>query len=257
VGRPSPPPGDDALAATTVHSGGTVPALVAGRYRPERLLGRGGAKEVWLAHDLTLEREVAISRALAGARGEPARQRMRREARLMARLGDHPHVVTVFDAFDDGGELHIVARYMEGGSLAARLAASPSGRLEIDEVVRAGRTVADALAHAHVHGVVHRDVKPDNVWLTADGVAVLGDFGIAVTHADAAAATAAAGPATGTPYYQPPEQADGAPPTPQADLYALGAALWELLCGCSPSTGRRPPSRRRRWCPASRPSSTA
>ena len=86
----------------------------------ERLLGRGGAKEVWLAHDLTLERPVAIARALAGAAGEQVRERMRREARLMARLGDHPHVVTVFDAFDDGGQLHIVARYMEGGSLAAR-----------------------------------------------------------------------------------------------------------------------------------------
>ena len=236
VGRPSFPPDDDPLAATTVSSAGIVPALVAGRYRPERLLGRGGAKEVWLAHDLTLEREVAISRALAGARGEPARQRMRREARLMARLGDHPHVVTVFDAFEDGGELHIVARYMEGGSLAARLAASPAGRLEVGEVVRVGRTVADALAHAHVHGVVHRDVKPDNVWLTADAVAVLGDFGIAVTHADVAA-TAAAGQATGTPYYQPPEQAAGEPPTPQADLYALGATLWELLCGRPPFTG--------------------
>ena len=154
---------DDELAATTVASSAQPPALVAGRYRPERLLGRGGAKEVWLAHDLTLERPVAIARALAGAAGEQVRERMRREARLMARLGDHPHVVTVFDAFDDGGQLHIVVRFMEGGSLAAALAAAPGGRMAVTDVLRTGRTVADALAHAHSHDVVHRDVKPDNI----------------------------------------------------------------------------------------------
>ena len=102
-----------------------APRLIAGRYMPQRLLGRGGAKEVWLAHDLTLDRPVALARARAGAAGAEARERMRREARLMARLGDHPHVVTVYDAVEDDGELHIVARYMAGGSLAARLAAAP------------------------------------------------------------------------------------------------------------------------------------
>ena len=79
--------------------------------------------------------------------------RMRREARLMARLGDHPHIVTVYDVFEDAGELHIVVRYMAGGSLAARLAAAPGGRLELGEVLRIGRALADALAHAHDHGV--------------------------------------------------------------------------------------------------------
>ena len=105
----------------------------------------------------------------------------------MARLGDHPHVVTVYDAVEDRGALHIVARYMAGGSLAARLAAAPGGRLEVAEVLRTGRALADALAHAHEHGVVHRDVKPDNVWLAADGSAGLGDFGIAVAAGDPAA----------------------------------------------------------------------
>jgi hypothetical protein len=209
-------------------------ALIAGRYRPQRVLGRGGAKEVWLAHDLTLDRPVAIARARSGAAGADARARMRREARLMARLGDHPNIVTVYDAVQDGDDLHIVARYMAGGSLAARLAAAPGGRLAPREVLRIGRSLADALSHAHEHGVVHRDVKPDNVWLAADGSACLGDFGIAMTTDEPVSAAASA---TGTPYYQAPEQAAGGPPVPQTDLYALGATLWELLCGRPPFTG--------------------
>ena len=208
--------------------------LVAGRYLPQRLLGRGGAKEVWLAHDLTLDRPVALSRARAGAAGSEARERMRREARLMARLGDHPHVVTVYDAIEDEGALNIVARYMAGGSLAERLAVAPGGHLEVDEVLRTGRALADALAHAHAQGVIHRDVKPDNVWLAADGSAGLGDFGIAVAIDDPGASR---GSVTGTPYYQAPEQAAGEPPLPQSDLYALGATLWELLCGRPPFQG--------------------
>jgi hypothetical protein len=234
VGDPGRTRGDDdGLAATTVSAGPGGPAMIAGRYRPERLLGRGGAKEVWLAHDLTLERPVAIARALPGAAGAPLRERMRREARLMARLGDHPHVVTVFDVFDADGQLHIVARFMEGGSLAAALAAASGGRLPVREVLRTGRAIADALAHAHAHGVVHRDVKPDNIWLGADGAAGLGDFGIAMVLGD----PESTGTATGTPYYQPPEQAAGAPPRPETDLYALGATLWELLTGRPPFTG--------------------
>ena len=236
-GRPLPQEGAICPACTnlaqTVSPAEAAPVdLIAGRYLPQRMLGRGGAKEVWLAHDLTLDRPVAIARARAGAAGAEARERMRREARLMARLGDHPNIVTVYDAVQDGEALHIVARFMAGGSLAERLAAAPGGRLEVGDVLRTGRSLADALAHAHEHGVVHRDVKPDNVWLGADGSAGLGDFGIAVAAGDPVA-----GSATGTPYYQAPEQAAGKPPLAQSDLYALGATLWELLCGRPPFIG--------------------
>jgi hypothetical protein len=238
-GRPLAPgasecPSCTSLAETTTSAPGQAVELIAGRYLPQRMLGRGGAKEVWLAHDLTLDRPVAISRARSGAAGAEARERMRREARLMARLGDHPNIVTVYDAVEDGDVLHIVARFMAGGSLAERLAAAPSGRLAVDEVLRIGRSLADALAHAHEHGVVHRDVKPDNIWLAADASACLGDFGIAMAVDEPVSAAASA---TGTPYYQAPEQGAGQPPVPQSDLYALGATLWELLCGRPPFTG--------------------
>jgi hypothetical protein len=152
----------------------------------------------------------------------------------MARLGDHPNIVTVYDAVQDQGVLHIVARYMAGGSLAARLKAAPDGRLPPPEVLRIGRALADALSHAHEHGVVHRDVKPDNIWLAVDGSACLGDFGIAMTTDEPVTGAASA---TGTPYYQAPEQAAGDAPVAQSDLYALGATLWELLCGRPPFTG--------------------
>ncbi len=238
-GRPLAPGAGECPACTsladTAMSARTEPVdLIAGRYLPQRMLGRGGAKEVWLAHDLTLDRPVAIARARSGAAGAEARARMRREARLMARLGDHPNIVTVYDAVEDGDVLHIVARYMAGGSLAERLAAAPGGRLPVDEVLRTGRSLADALAHAHEHGVVHRDVKPDNVWLAGDGSAGLGDFGIAMASDDPVSSAASA---TGTPYYQAPEQGAGEAPLPQSDLYALGATLWELLCGRPPFTG--------------------
>ena len=233
AGEASGCPACTAMAQTAAPAERESAQLIADRYLPQRMLGRGGAKEVWLAHDLTLDRPVAIARALAGAAGAEARERMRREARLMARLGDHPHVVTVYDAVEDRGALHIVARFMAGGSLAARLAAAPAKRLGVAEVLRTGRALADALAHAHEHGVVHRDVKPDNVWLAADGSAGLGDFGIAVAAGD----PERAGSATGTPYYQAPEQAAGGAPLPESDLYALGATLWELLCGRPPFLG--------------------
>src|SRR3954469_20829067 len=209
--------------AVTAPAGDAPEGLVAGRYLLQRRLGRGAAKDVWLAHDLTLDRAVALARMS----GPAAWERMRREARLTARLGGHRHIVTVHDVFADAGTPVLVARYMTGGSLADR------DRLSVPEVIRAGREVADALAHAHAHAVVHRDVKPDNIWLAADGEAALGDFGVALADGEEAASAA------GTPLYAAPEQARGEAVTERSDLYALGATLYELLCGRAPLSAAR------------------
>jgi hypothetical protein len=193
--------------------------MVAGRYLLQRRLGRGGAKDVWLAHDLTLDRPVALARMS----GPGAWERMRREARLTARLGGHRHIVTVHDVFEDAGTPVLVARYMTGGSLADRMV--QTGRLPLPEAVRAAREIAEALAHTHANAIVHRDVKPDNVWLDAEGEAALGDFGVALADGEEAVRAA------GTPLYAAPEQASGAPVSERSDLYGLGATLYELLCG--------------------------
>ena len=216
----------------TLGSGDSIPSLFAGRYRILRPLGSGASKEVYLAHDERLDRQVALALLTRGAGAE----RVRREMQVTGRLGEHPHVVTVHDAGEHEGLTYLVLRAVEGGSLAARVAAAPAGRLPLEEVLRIGREVADALAHAHAHGVVHRDVKPDNVWLDGAARAVLGDFGVALDSGNAARLTVDR-TVIGTLAYLSPEQARGDPATPASDLYGLGATLYELACGRPPFTG--------------------
>jgi len=211
-GRVLPEDGSPCPSCTLPSPQATAPAapapegLVAGRYLLQRRLGRGAAKDVWLAHDLTLDRAVALARVS----GPSAWERLRREARLTARLGGHRHIVTVHDVFDDAGTPCLVARYMTGGSLADRLARAPDGRLEPAVAIRAGREIALALAHAHAHGIVHRDVKPDNVWLDGDGEAALGDFGIALAEGEAS------GVSLGAAYSGVPSETPDASPSASA-----------------------------------------
>jgi hypothetical protein len=153
----------DDLAPTT--------ELVAGRYRLERRLGQGSSKIVYLAEDQVLPRQVALA-LVPGT--DLASGRFLDEARLMAQLGVHPNVVTIHDIGEADGTPFIVTPYFEGGSLDEHLAAAPDGRLEIGEAVRIAAEVASGLAHAHAAGIVHRDVKPSNVWLTGERRAALG-----------------------------------------------------------------------------------
>ena len=155
--------------------------------------------------------------------------------RVTGRLGDHPNIVTIHDAGEHDGMTYLVLRPMAGGSLAGVLASAPGRRLPVDEAVRIGGQIALALAHAHEHGVVHRDVKPDNVWLGSDGAVALGDFGVALTT-DGARLTLDQG-VVGTVLYVAPEQADGRGAVPASDLYALGVTLYELVCGRTPFAG--------------------
>ena len=207
-----------------------VAGALAGRYEVRRRLGRGATKEVYLAYDRRLDREVALA-IVVGALTDAAaaRARFEREAQVTGRLGDHPHVITVYDTGEHDGVPYLVLRAMPGGSLADRLGRD---RPSIAETIRLGREIALALAHAHAHDVVHRDVKPDNVWLAADGSAALGDFGIA-RQAGVDRLTAD-GVVLGTVRYLAPEQITGADVGPASDLYALGVTLYELAAGRPP-----------------------
>ncbi len=219
--------GDDSptLASALPGAGGSI----AGRYSVRARLGRGAWKEVYLAYDARLDREVAVALVVGASVSAAARARVAREAQVTGRLGDHPHVVTVYDTGEHEGVPYLVLRAMTGGSLADALTRRQP---DLAATVRAGREIALALAHAHAHDVVHRDVKPDNVWLAADGSAALGDFGIA--QSAGAERLTADGVVVGTLRYLSPEQIRGEIVGPACDVYALGITLYELVSGHPP-----------------------
>ena len=206
-----------------------------GRYRVLRFLGEGGKKRVYLAHDTRLERDVALALIKTAALDEAGLLRVRREARAMGRLDDHPNIVTVLDVIEEGAQTYIVSQYVAGGSVADLLQRTERRRLPIDEAIRIADQVCRALEHAHSRGVIHRDVKPGNVWLTQDGTAKLGDFGLAVAL-DRSRLTAE-GITLGTAAYMAPEQALGRGPDMRSDLYALGAMFYEMVTGRPPFLG--------------------
>ena len=198
-----------------------------GRYRLERPLGHGGMASVYLAHDAELDRPVAVKLLAESLAGDTAfRRRFLREARLAARLS-HPNVVAVFDAGEaDGGRPYIVMEYVEGTTLEDR------GPLPPAEGVALAVQACHGLAHAHAAGLVHRDVKPHNLLLRTDGTLKVADFGIA--RAAEATALTQVGTVLGTAAYLAPEQAAGEEVTAAADVYSLGAVLYELLTGRPP-----------------------
>jgi eukaryotic-like serine/threonine-protein kinase len=207
---------------------------VAGRYELVRPLGHGAMATVDLAHDVDLDRPVALKRLAENlARDEELQRRFLREARLAARLA-HPNVVRVFDVGDDDGRPFIAMEYVEGETLAELLARC--GRLPPAEVATLGTQMCAGLAAAHAAGFVHRDVKPQNLLLGTDGVVKLGDFGIAVAHAGTRLTLA--GTVLGTAGYLAPEQARGEQVTAAADIYAVGAVLYELLTSEPSQTAR-------------------
>ena len=200
---------------------------VAGRYELVRPLGHGAMATVDLAHDVDLDRPVALKRLAENlARDEELRRRFLREARLAARLA-HPNVVRVFDVGEDDGRPFIAMEYVEGETLAELV--GRRGRLPAAEAATLGMQICAGLAAAHAAGLVHRDVKPQNLLLGTDGVLRLGDFGIAAGHGGTRLTLA--GTVLGTAGYLAPEQARGEQVTAAADIYAVGAVLYELLAG--------------------------
>jgi serine/threonine-protein kinase len=197
------------------------------RYRLEQPLGRGGMATVYLGRDTELDRPVAVK--LLEATDEGLRRRFLREARLAARLS-HPNVVSVFDAGEEDGRPYIVMEHVDGETVAELLARR--GRLPPEEARDLALQAARGLAHAHSAGLVHRDVKPQNLLLRKDGTLKIADFGIA--RAAEGTALTQAGTVLGTAAYLAPEQALGNEVTAAADVYSLGAVLYEMLTGRPP-----------------------
>ncbi|MFJ8584700.1 serine/threonine-protein kinase [Streptomyces sp. NPDC093595] len=201
--------------------------VVAGRYRLDDPLGRGGAADVYEGLDLRLRRPVAVKvfRPESDAHTE---EQFDRECHLLARLR-HPGLVTVYDCGRDDGLPYLVMELIRGTTLRRRIAAAPPA---LDEVCRIGSALASALAHVHAAGVVHRDVKPSNILLDETGAPHLTDFGISqLADTTAPAAPAAAGALIGTAAYMAPEQVEGRAAGPAADIYSLGLVLLECVKG--------------------------
>ncbi len=217
--------------------------LVLGRYRPVRRIGAGGMGVVWLAHDEKLDRPVAVKRIPVD--DDAVARRAAREAKAAARLA-HPAIVALHETGRDDDAVYLVSELVVGSTLGELLL---QGALSDRDIVGIGAALCDALAHAHGRGVVHRDVKPQNVMVpetrqSGAGVAKLTDFGIAMLlDEDVLTRT---GDVVGTLAYMAPEQAEGREVTGQSDLYSLALVLYEALSGTNPVRGRTPAATVRR-----------
>jgi serine/threonine-protein kinase len=218
---------------------GGLSATLSDRYRIERELGAGGMATVYLAHDLKHERQVAIKVLREDLSASLGAGRFLREIKIAAQL-QHPNILPLLDSGSAGGLLYFVMPYAAGHSLRERLARE--GELPVHEAVQLITEVVDALAHAHEQGVVHRDIKPDNVMLSGRH-ALVTDFGVAkaISEATGRNTITTLGVAVGTPTYMSPEQAAADPHVDhRSDIYSVGVVAYELLTGRPPFTGSTP-----------------
>ncbi len=210
---------------------------VNGRYELGPRLGAGGMAEVFVGHDRSLDRRVAVKFLKADVSEPRARERFEHEARAAASF-THPNAVTVYDVGEEGGRPYIVMELVDGRNLAEELA--EVARFGWKPAVQTADQMLAALGAAHARGLVHRDVKPSNVLVASDGTVKLADFGIAKAITGATGGLTVTGQVMGTPLYLAPEQAAGEPATPRSDLYATAVVLYEMLNGAPPFTGDTP-----------------
>jgi len=201
----------------------------------KKFLGEGGRKRVYLVHDTILDRDVAFALMRTERLDDATRLRVSREAQVMGKLGDHPNIVGIHDMGQEKGQPYIVIPLMPGGDVESLIEKAPERCLPIEQAVSITKAVCKGLEYAHSKGIIHRDIKPGNVWMSAEGTVKIGDFGLALA-VDLFRLTRE-GMMVGTYYYIPPEQAMGGEITPRADLYSLGAMLYEMVTGRPPFTG--------------------
>ncbi|HET9018515.1 MAG TPA: serine/threonine-protein kinase, partial [Acetobacteraceae bacterium] len=218
----------------------TLPAAI-GRYRPLAVLGSGGMGTVYRAHDPVIDRLVAIKLVRTEALESDARaeylDRFRLEAKAAGRCS-HPAIIAVFDVLEEGGNPAIVMEFVAGRPLADLFRAGPAARAALPVADLLGQ-VLEGLGAAHRLGITHRDIKPANILVTEQGRAKIADFGIArLSDMAAAQSLTQAGAMLGTPSYMAPEQIGDTPVDHRADLFAVGAVLYEALTGRLPFAGR-------------------
>ncbi len=212
-------------------------AALADRYTLDRDLGRGGMASVVLARDLQRDGLVALKVLHAELASTVGADRFKREIRVAAKL-QHPHILTVLDSGEASGQLWFTMPFVEGENVYERLLRVQ--QFAPDEALRIATAAAGALAYAHAQGVVHRDIKPDNILLSGDAILVA-DFGVARAVSEVAEKLTATGMIVGTPTYMSPEQASGDKAIDgRSDIFALGCVLYEMLAGEPPFKGPNP-----------------
>jgi len=207
------------------------------RYGIVRTLGSGGVADVFLAHDGVLDRDVALKMLnRERSRDDEFMERFRREAQSAAALS-HPNIVSIYDrGEDESGSCYISMEYLPGGTLKDRI--SRDGRLSPSIAAEVAIQISGALGAAHERGVIHRDIKPQNVLITRSGDVKVGDFGIA--RAESESSMTRTNLVLGTAAYMSPEQATGGRVEPRSDLYSLGVVMYEMLTGELPFEGHDP-----------------
>ncbi len=217
----------------------TGPGSQIGPFRIEQELGRGGAGVVYLAHDTKLDRQVAIKSIPPELADNPkARSRFSREAHVLASL-NHPHIATIYEEIEDDRSVgYLVLEYVPGQTLAERIAKKP---LKLEEALTIGLQIAEAVAAAHEHDVIHRDLKPGNIKITPEGKVKVLDFGLAKAIGgeaiDQQSTVTEPGRVIGTPAYMSPEQARGKPTDKRSDIWSFGCVLYEMLTATVPFKG--------------------
>ena len=233
-------PNDQGPAPTrSFDSSVTGPGSQIGQFRIEQELGRGAVGVVYLAHDTKLDRPVAIKSLPAELMSNPkVRSRFAREARVLASL-NHPNIATIYEELEEAEDVgYLILEYVPGQTLAERIAKKP---LKLEEALTIALQIAEAVAAAHEHDVIHRDLKPGNIKITPEGKVKVLDFGLAKAVGgeglDQQSTVTEPGRVIGTPAYMSPEQARGKPTDKRSDIWSFGCVLYEMLTGRIPFKG--------------------